>query len=474
MPRATPPLTVHLSAKGTDTPDEIAAQLVRMIGTKRLLPGDRLPSTRALAAAAGLPRSRVVAAYEMLGAGGFLHIVAGSGATVAADAQEAKSVANSVHSSRPKRLVSPPRQRPRPRYNLMPGAPDTSLIDERSWRQAWRSASREVPDLDWYHANEHPRLATALRDHLRQVRGVVAQERDIVIFPGATAAMTAVIDAVAPRRAAMEDPGYSWARKPLQDNVSRVDLVEVDDDGLRVERLRPAHRLVYVTPAHQYPLGGRMPVGRRHQLLQWARDHDAVAIEDDFDGEFRHDAAPLGPLRAMAGAADSVGYVGTASKTLTPQVRLAWAVVPPYLTQAVRDAALNRRSDACAITANALAHFIESGSMTRHLARTQRVYGARRRRLIAALAEQLPELRLTGADGGMHLTARWADGPDDVAVVAELRKRGVQAAALSPYGVDNRPRGLLLGYAQLPESAAAGAVAEIARALDRMRARGQS
>lgn len=470
MPRVAPPTTLHLPKQDLRTAETVAARLVRMIGAGRLAPGDRLPSTRALSQASGVPRSRIVAAYELLGAGGFVRIKAGSGAVVAADAAAAESAAGaprrSTGTSTVKRTAAGGQ---RPRFNLMPGAPDTSLIDRRDWRRAWRVASREVPEVDRYRPNEHPELVTALRHHLRQVRGVVADEADIVVFPGVTAALTAVLDAMAGAmpltRAAMEDPGYSWARAPLQDSGVDLELIEVDDQGLRVELLRPTHQLVYVTPAHQYPLGARMPVGRRHDLLQWAREHQAIVIEDDFDGEFRHDAAPLGPLRAMTGADESVVYIGTASKTLTPQLRLAWAVLPPQLSAAVRDAARRRRSDSCGVTARALASFIESGAMARHLARTQRTYAARRRRLVAALEEQLPQLRISGADSGMHLAARWNDGPVDTDVVAGLGRRGLMTSALSTYGIRHRPNGLLLGYAQLPETAAAAAVGEISRVL---------
>ncbi|NNG39435.1 PLP-dependent aminotransferase family protein [Flexivirga sp. ID2601S] len=469
MPRNRRPDTLHLPTDAGASAEAVAEHVVRLIAAGRLSVGDPLPSTRAVALDSGIPRSRVVRAYELLGAGGYVTARAGSGVVVAAGREAARSVTASpgLRGARPSSArPADRRQARRPRLNLMPGAPDTSLIDERAWRQAWRESSRRVPDLDWYRPNEHEVLSHALRDHLRQVRGVVADAADIVIFPGVTAAITAVVDAVTPRRAAMEDPGYRWARKPLQDNVARLDLLDVDDDGLRVDRLRDAHQLVYVTPAHQYPLGGRMPVERRHDLLRWARTHHGVVIEDDFDGEFRHDAPPLGPLRAMSGAADQVVYVGTASKTLTPHLRLAWAVTPARLTDDVRRAAAERRADVCRITSGALAHFIQSGAMAKHLARTQRTYAARRQRLVAALTEQLPDLRITGADSGMHLTVRWAGGRDDVEVVERLRRRGVATAALSSYGVEHRPNGLLLGYAQLPETAAAGAVRDLAHALD--------
>ncbi|KNX36711.1 MocR-like pyridoxine biosynthesis transcription factor PdxR [Luteipulveratus halotolerans] len=476
MARTARASALHLPSDMGREPEAIAAAVVEEIAAGRLDRGDPLPSTRALAAQTGVPRSAVVSAYDVLLAAGIIETTPGSGATVVVDQGVARSATGvGAAPRRPRERLRPNVVRPerdvphRVRFNLMPGAPDVSLIREREWRQAWRSATASVPELDWYHPMSHPALQGALVAHLRQMRGIATEAHDVVIFPGVSAAVHAVTHALRPRSAAMEDPGYPMARIPLQHNVARVDLILVDDHGMQVERL-DRQELVYVTPAHQFPLGGRMPVTRREQLLRWASATGAVIIEDDFDGEYRHDSAPLGPLRSMASGQESVVYIGTASKVLTPHLRLAWAVVPPWMSEAVRVAGTTLRTDASLIASDALAHLIGNGGLSRHLARAQRTYAARRRRLVAALAQHLPEVELVGVEAGIHVAVRWRDDTvRDSDVAAECAARGIALAPLSAYAAQHLANGLLLGYAQLPETQADAVVAEIAEALEVVR-----
>ena len=101
-------------------------------------------------------------------------------------------------------------------------------------------------------------------------------------------------------------------------------------------------RLVYTTPAHQYPLGGRLPVPRRQALAAWARSTGALIVEDDYDGEFRYDVAPLPTLFGLD--PDVVIYLGTTSKTLTPTLGAGWLVARPDLIPALAAAPWNSAS----------------------------------------------------------------------------------------------------------------------------------
>ncbi|AKU17401.1 PLP-dependent aminotransferase family protein [Luteipulveratus mongoliensis] len=461
-----------VDAEAAATPDGLGAAIVGEIAVGRLGVGDPLPSSRALAGDLGVARSLVVTTYDALAAAGIITVAAGSGAAVAVTADVAAASLGvgtaPQHQREPlqPRLVRPQRIPPaRLRFNLSPGAPDVTLIREADWRQAWRAASQTVPDLDWYHPMQHPELEQALVTHLRRTRGIPVEQREVIIFPGVSAAIQAIVHALEPQRVAMEDPGYPLARIPLQQNVARVDLIPVDAGGLCVDALS-AQDLAYVTPAHQFPLGGRLSAVRREQLLRWADREDAVIVEDDFDGEYRHDATPLGPLRSMSGGADRVAYIGTASKILTPHLRLAWAVVPGWMADAVRVAGGALRLDASRVASMALAQMISSGNLSRHLARAQRTYAARRRRLVDALHASLPHVEVLGVEAGIHVAVRWEDSSvSDVDAVEELAARGIVVAALSEYAVSHPVNGLLLGYAQLPETGAQAAVHEIADAL---------
>ena len=137
---------------------------------------------------------------------------------------------------------------------------------------------------------------------------------------------------------AFEQPGYSEGRRALQAAGAVIRPVPVDEEGLDPADLDAGDAAAYTTPAHQFPLGARLSAARRAALIGWARRARALVIEDDYDGEFRYDVRGLPALHSMTGGPDVVAYLGTASKILSPGLRVAWMIAPPDLRLPVRDA----------------------------------------------------------------------------------------------------------------------------------------
>lgn len=434
-------------------------------------PGDTLPPSRTLAAHLRVSRAVVVEAYDELAAAGYVVARAGSGTRVAPGADVAARAGVTPHVLPSADAVTAARPvRPAAALDLSPGLPDTALISPRDWRSAWRATTagtvpNAVPGPDG-----HLRLREALAVHLRRTRGIVAAADEIVVVPGALAALrTLAVAADLPgRRIAFEDPGYTKARRVLEFAGASVRPVAVDSDGLDPATLRTTDRAVYCTPAHQYPMGSRMPAARRAALVADAAATGRLIIEDDYDGEFRYGVAALPALRATGGGRDHVAYVGTASKIVSPSLRLAWLVPPAALLPGVHDALALSGETACAVTADAFAGFVESGALTRHLARTSRTYAARRQAFVEALGTHLPGVEPSGVEAGLHVALRLPDDTDDSALAADIARRGITVPALANYRAsEHGPRGLLCGYARLPESkaeAAAKTIADVIRA----------
>lgn len=471
MTRTAAPSALHLTLAdtGEPLPRRVAAAVVAALRTGVLGPGDVLPSSRALAADLGVSRSVVVAAYDELAAAGFVDSRAGSGTRVAAGADSAANAGVASHVTAVTAApVDSPAAPARPVLDLSPGYPDTTLISVRDWRSAWRAAAAgPIPHLV-PGPQSHRRLRRALSAHLRRTRGVAAEPDEIVVLPGVAAALRTLAAAadLSGRRVAFEDPGYTKARLALVAAGCVIRPVPVDTDGLDPDLIDAGDAAVYCTPAHQYPLGGRMPVTRRAALVANAARAGRLLIEDDYDGEFRYGVATLPALRAIEGGRDHVAYLGTSSKVVTPSLRLAWLVPPTGLLPRIHDALALTGESVCAITADALAGFIESGALARHLARSSRTYTARRQALVAALRAQLPDAAPLGIEAGLHLAVQLPDGADDVAVAAEITRRGVLVRPLTAYRVDSSgPPGLLCGYARLPESRAGEAVRVIAEVI---------
>ena len=221
---------------------------------------------------------------------------------------------------------------------------------------------------------------------------------------------------------------------------------------------------MYLTPAHQFPLGARMCVDRRCEVLDWASATGGLVLEDDYDGEFRYDVSPLPALRSLPGAAEHVVYLGTASKVLSPSLRIAWAP-PERLRDPVEQRLREHGLAVDGVGARALAELVRTGGLSRHLARASRHYAGRREALRSALARHLPELEVVGVDAGLHAVLRLPDDVDDLAVSERALALGVGVEPLTAYATDDHRTGLVIGYARLPRSQADQVVGLIAHAV---------
>ncbi|HEX7525271.1 MAG TPA: PLP-dependent aminotransferase family protein, partial [Gaiellaceae bacterium] len=238
----------------------------------------------------------------------------------------------------------------------------------------------------------------------------------------------------------------------------------VDEAGARVDGLGNA-RAVVLTPNRQHPLGATLSSSRRSQLLEWAREHDALVVEDDYDGEFRYDGHPIGSLQGLEPSA--VAYAGTASKTLAPGVRLGWLAVPEsYLAPIVQ---AKRLSDwqSGSLEQLALAELIRSGGYDRHVRKMRLRYRRRRDTMLRALRERTPQLAVTGASAGLNLLVALPNRAVERRMLTATAAQGVAVEGLHAGGYyQGRGRaGLIVGYAAAPEHAYDAAVDAFTRAL---------
>jgi GntR family transcriptional regulator/MocR family aminotransferase len=409
----------------------------------RLAPGTRLPSTRALAADLGWARGTVSGAYAQLTAEGWLTARAGAGTVVAAGAEAARAAAPAAEATT------------RLRFDLRAGSPDVASFPRAAWAAALRRALREAPDAALRLGDPRGRieLRTALAAYLGRARGVVATPERIVLCSGYVQALGLLATALGPRATvAMEDPCLALHRDVVRAAGARVVPVPVDERGARVEDLGTADAVV-VTPAHQVALGSTLAPERRAALSEW----DGLVVEDDYDGEFRYDGRPVGALQALA--PDRIVYAGTASKALSPALRIAWLVLPERWVEPVAEAKRVADSASPALDQLALARLIESGELDRHLRRMRSRYRRRRDALVAALA---PHVGVLGIAAGLHAVLE-APAPEEE-IVAAARARSLAITPLGPFwhAPGDHPPMLQAGYATPPDHAFDGAVAVLA------------
>jgi GntR family transcriptional regulator/MocR family aminotransferase len=446
---------------------QIEDQLRRAIREATLRPGTRLPSTRDLARELGVSRPIVVDAYAQLAGEGYLELRPGTRPRVTGCAGPAQAPA----SLRPVPL-------PAPRYDFRPGVPDLATFPRSAWLRSLREALAGMGEADFGYTD--PQGTDALRrvlgDYLGRVRGVVSDAERVVITSGWVQGRTLLchaLVALGARRVAIENPCHDEVRVSAASAGLGLVPVPVDGEGLRVDALDQTEvDAVLVTPAHQYPTGSVMSGARRGALLDWLRRRETIAIEDDYDAEFRYDRAPVGALQGMD--PERIVYAGTASKTLAPAMRLGWLVLPPRLLRAVQHQQRLADFGVSRIEQHALADFVSRGELDRHLRRMRAHYRARRDALVEALTDALPEVRVHGIRAGLHVTIQLRDGDRGRVIRDEAARRGVALTALSDYYLDRGEDSamLLLGYARCSEAVIRAGVGELVAAVRSARAAG--
>ncbi|MUL47764.1 PLP-dependent aminotransferase family protein [Mycobacterium sp. CBMA293] len=445
--------TVDLSAK------VIAAQLVALIAAGQVGDGDWLPSTRALAHELGCSRTMAAAAYDELVAAGFLEGVPGAGTRTTAGATAAAKAGLSSRTPHFDAKSIAPSDNTAPHQSsavvdLRPGSPDTDLIDMRAWTRAWRTAAARPPTTlsPWQDTDEA--FAAAMSRHLRTNRGI---DTDTVFdVPGSAAAFQAMAAVSGLNRCYLESPCYPAAYVEFTRAGLRPSFVSVDEDGLCVDQLGDEAGIVYATPAHQYPLGHRLSVNRRAELVAWARRTGSIVIEDDYDGEFRYGVAPLPAIRSIPGADEHVAYVGTASKILAPSLGAAWLVPPRPLRETVRAYLQDHRMAVPVITRDALTELITTGQLQRHLARAGREYRHRRDILIAEFGARCPGLEVLGIQAGLHVAILLPRNHHDRDVAEKLAADSLIVPPLSdfPQAAESEINGLAVNFAIINRSTA--------------------
>lgn len=430
-----------------------------------------LPSSRALADEMGVARSTVTVAYEQLAAEGFIETRHGARPCVARSVVErGHARATSRPSTHKARLSAfgerlrqdPPHWTAPPRglvANFRYGELSPSDFPVLAWKKSVTAAMARKPERLAY---DDPcgalRLRTALQGYLWRSRSVRCEVDQIVVVNGSQQGLDICARLLldAGDRFVMEDPGYQMARHTFAATGAVAVPVTVDAEGLQTGRLDGiAARLAYVTPSHQYPLGGVMPIGRRHQLLAWARQNDAHVIEDDYDSEYRYDTKPIPPLHTLEGS-DNVIYLGTVSKTLSPTLRIGYLVVPQALRSLFAAAKQIMDRHTPLIEQEALAAMLESGAYDSHVRRVRRRNAERQQALLDALRRRFGDrIRIEGAAAGLHVVA-WFDGlpqKHEAALIKAARAKGVgiypvSALFVGPRGA-RKTIGLVMGYSAL-------------------------
>jgi GntR family transcriptional regulator / MocR family aminotransferase len=453
---------------------------------RRLVPGGRLPATRDLARQYSLARGTVVSAFEQLKSEGYVEASVGSGTYVSRvlpeqwlqvsphseTRRESRQARNPALSAYGRRVQAFPGYEDRPLRAFRANLPALDLFPIELWAKIANRSLRRAPvrQLMGCDALGYLPLRQAVAEYLTASRGVKCRGEQVAIVSGVQEALD-----LAGRlllnpgdRVCAESPGYIGAHLVFRACGAKISEVAVDREGARTQRLPTRGvRLIYVTPGHQFPLGTTMSLGRRMELLEWARRSGAMIFEDDYDSEFRYSGRPIPAMQGL-GAAGLVLYAGSFSKVLFPALRLGYVVLPEELVERV--AALKSiTSRHCPVLEQAvLAEFITEGHFARHVRRMRELYAER---LGVLLEEGRRELRgvleLSEVEAGLQ-TVGWLRGVSADAAVRVAHARGVDVTSLASYG-GRGLQGLQLGFAAVRPPEIRRGVRELRVALESVR-----
>ncbi|MEO6352535.1 MAG: PLP-dependent aminotransferase family protein [Burkholderiaceae bacterium] len=451
-------------------------QLLRAAILSHQLPaGLQLPSSRELARELAMSRNTVTHAYEQLIAEGYLETRAGAG-TFIADTMPDQIVEDSTNSRsdsapaghvglsvRGTQLIQRAGVGTLQWGAFMPGVPDVTQFPSKVWSRLqnkhWRRSRAEL--LSYDQGGGYLPLREAIAEYLRVARSVNCRTGQIIITTGIHQSIDLAAKLLGEHgdRAWVEEPCY-WGTRSVCHSLGIEPVpIPVDAEGMQVDQTdvphpAPAPRFIFVTPSHQYPLGTVMSLSRRRLLLEYAAAHNAWIMEDDYDSEFRYGSRPLASLQGLDTHA-RVLYMGTFSKTTFPGLRIGFLVVPEALSQAFATGHSELYRGGQAFTQAILADFMTEGYFASHIRRMRVLYGERLRLLQQSIERHFGDaIDFSDGDAGLHLALHLPPDCDDRTISREALAAGIITRPLSGYYMqsDNARRGLMLGYACVPNA----------------------
>ena len=444
---------------------QIYEQFRAQILSGALAADEALPSTRTLAKLLGVARSTVVEAYDMLLAEGFLQSAQGAATRVAPGAAVSQTP---PAPPMPKAATLPPI-----RADFRTGQPDLTTFPRRQWHNALLKAVATLPLSEYAYSGAQGlyALRAEVCEWLLRSRGFAVRPEDVFITAGATHALHLLAGLLcAPGdRVLTEDPCHTGMLKTFLQQGCEVVPIPADEQGLQPWRLMDGlnARALYVTPSHQFPLGGVMPASRRAAVIRYAREQDLYVIEDDYDSEFRYAGSPVAPLCALD--PQRVAYVGTFSKTMFPALRIGFAVLPQALQQGYSERRQYTDVQNSPFEQAALAALMRSRALDRHIHRMKKLYAARREALLTALSAAFGDHALACGDAtGLHVTVDFPGRAFYDSFYQRCREAGVRVTPLETYAIvkDAHTGALVLGYGHLTPDAIAQGIKLLATVID--------
>ena len=424
-------------------------QLKAAMAGGRLLPGEKLPSKRALAQHLKVSVITVQSAYEQLAAEGYLTSREKSGYFVS--------------SALPRPPKEPPLFQPEePPRQWLVDLSSNRICAEHFPFALWAKLTRNILSQEDTHLLQSAPaqglrvLREAIARHLYRFRGLAVQPEQVVVGAGTEYLYGLLIQLLGRDKIyAIEDPGYLKVAAICRLSGALCRHLPLDGQGLSLSALAASDaQVLHLSPSHHFPTGKVMPMARRWELIRWAQALPGRwLIEDDYDSEFRFDARPMPPLQSLDG--ERVIYVNTFSKTIAPSIRISYMVLPPALLSRWREAFASHACTVPSLEQHTLARFIQEGHFEQHINRMKKRYRAQRDEVIRAILQSPLGNRsqILEENAGLHFLLRLDTQKSDGSLRSQAARQGLRLRFLSDYAVSQaQPHHLIVNYSGLDSS----------------------
>ncbi len=422
--------------------------------------GTRITSTRALARELQIGRNTVENAYAQLVLEGYITSVAGSGYVVnnlqfdlnqkTIERLTTREAVNVASNSESENIL----------YNFQYG----NLAAESFPYKLWRKYMTDVlngPKAQEVHGDCDIKgdidLRIQLMEYLYHSRGVNCKPEQIVICSGTQSALEIMIKIFpyVEKKVAMEEPCYNGASIIFRSNGFNISPIPICEDGIGLNELAasPA-RMVYITPSHQFPMGAVMPIQKRIEILNWAREYDNIIIEDDYDSEFRYNGRPIPSLQSID-QYERVIYIGTFSKALSPGLRMAYMILPTWFLPIYQERFTGYQCTVPVIEQKILARFMADGHWEKHVRKICLSQKKKHDILLDSIEQKMGnKVRIYGHQAGLHIILEFLEGQQEDELVRKATEYKIKVCPVSPFWLNKqnyRNNALVLGYGMMTE-----------------------
>lgn len=443
--------------KSTDVPlyQQLYEQLRLQITDGVLSKGEKLPPTRGLAAEYRLSRNTVIQAYQQLEVEGYVRSVIGSGYYV----EDLHLFQNPYHNRQPAQPPFPKAEKQDNLFDFYYGNLDYNCYRSRAWRTCLLDAYDRLAAQEAVSYNEPQglwELRCALARYLHLSRGVCCSAEQILLTNGhqQSLSLLARLFSDGNWNFAMENPGYNGTRTILQQNGFLPIPVPLEQDGISIAAVQKlTHSLLYITPSHQFPMGSVLPITKRLALLQWAAESGSYILEDDYDSELRYHSLPIPSLQSVD-SCDRTIYMGTFSKSLSPDLRVAYLVLPRRLLGSYHAISTCSNCTVPSLLQYALEQFIRNGEYQKHTNMMRTYYRKKHDYIREYVKENLSgKAKLIGEDSGLHFILEVVSSLPQEKLVREFSRKKIRIYKTVPFWQDpaDAPNNqLLFGFSSIP------------------------